>query len=77
MSADIDPSEQVLFGAAEDADPACGAVAREEQVVVLVDENAGNSGRSWSERRYCCRVQSSTSTRSPPVCATYIRCPDR
>ena len=77
MRPDPDLSEQPLVEAAEDADAGGGAVAREEQVVLLVDEDAGDAGQVGSERRNVRASQSSTSTRSAPVWATYIRRPAR
>ena len=40
----LDLSEQLLVGAAEDADPRGAAVAREKQVVLLVDQHTGDAG---------------------------------
>jgi hypothetical protein len=74
---DLDLPEQLLVRAAEDADARSAPVARAEQVVLLVDKDAGDPGRSASERRYVCAAQSSTSIRSAPVWATYIRRPAR
>ena len=45
MRPDLDPTEQLLVGAAEDAHAGCLAVAREEQVVLLVDQDAGDAGQ--------------------------------
>ena len=75
MRPDLDLSEQPLLGAAEDADAGGLAVAREQQVVLLVDEYPGDAGQPGSERRNVRASQSSTSTRSAPVWATYIRRP--
>ena len=74
MWPDCDPAEQALVRAAEDADPGGAAIAREEQVVLGVDEDAGDAGKvTGSARRYRRESQSSTSIRSAPVCATYMR----
>src|SRR5207244_11171080 len=45
VRADLGLSEQLLVGAAEDADPGGAAVAREEQLLLLVDENPGDAGQ--------------------------------
>src|SRR2546430_8968506 len=50
VRADLDLSEQLLVGAAEDADPGGAAVAREEQLLRLVDENAGDAGQLGRQR---------------------------
>ena len=45
VRADLDLSEQLLIGATEDADAGGAAVAREEQLLLLVDENPGDAGQ--------------------------------
>jgi hypothetical protein len=42
---DLDPAEQLLVRAAEDAHARGAAVAREEEVVLLVDQHAGHAGQ--------------------------------
>src|SRR5947199_252480 len=43
MRPHLDLREQLLIGAAEDADAGSASVAREEEIVLLVDQNAGNA----------------------------------
>jgi GGDEF domain-containing protein len=45
MRPDLDPAAQQLVGTVEDAHARCAAVAREEQVVLLVDQDAGDAGQ--------------------------------
>ena len=45
---DRDPRDQLLVRAAEDADARCGAIGREQQVVLGVDEHAGDA---WEVRQ--------------------------
>ena len=43
---DLDAADELLVGAAKDAHARRGAVAREQQVVVLVDQDAGDTGQA-------------------------------
>ena len=44
MRADRDAADQQLVRAAKDADAGGAAIAREEQIVLLVDQDAGDTG---------------------------------
>ena len=45
MRPHLDTAAQLLVGAAEDAHARRAAVAREEEVVLLVDQDAGHAGQ--------------------------------
>ena len=45
MRTDLGLSEQLLVRAAEDADVGRASVAREEDVVLFVDQDAGDAGQ--------------------------------
>jgi hypothetical protein len=56
MRPDQDLTERLFVRASEDADASRRAVAREEKVVCLVDEYAGDAGEAGQRTQVCTRA---------------------
>jgi len=65
---DRDTTEERLVRTAEEAHPSGCAIGREEQVLLAIDEDTRDARQIGMASRYLPVRQSSTSTRSAPVC---------
>src|SRR5262249_8257364 len=74
---DSDSAEKLLVGGPEHADARRTAIAGEEEIVHDVDQYARHARWIGERTQEHGASQSSTSTRSAPVWATYIRRPGR